>query len=40
MFSQDSTLLVKNIHNPVKFADFLEMKMDEKNGIISNKDGN
>jgi uncharacterized membrane protein YdbT with pleckstrin-like domain len=30
MFSQDSTLAVKNINSPEEFADFLEEKMNEK----------
>lgn len=30
MFSKDSTLTIKNVNNPEKFADFLEKKMNEK----------
>ena len=31
MFSAESTLLIKNINSPVKFANFLEEKINEKN---------
>jgi len=30
MFSRDSTLKIKNINNPKKFANFLDKKMNEK----------
>ncbi len=39
LFSEDSTISIKNINNPVGFADFLEKKMNEKKNAIPNIKG-